>query len=114
MTPYELAKMIHMELSPVAPKLSAAINRALVDIGEGSMLVGLGPGTNTNDTVSFQESETLRVEDGDSEGVLAAIQQMIGQLEAHSSWTVIIDKKPGRRGSPLALLYTLVRAKDRW
>ena len=25
MTPYELAKMIHMELSPVAPKLSAAI-----------------------------------------------------------------------------------------
>lgn len=113
MTPYELAKLIHMELSPVAPKLSAAVNRALVDIGEGSVLVGLGPGTNADDTVSFQESETLRVEDGDAEAVLATIHQMIGQLEAHSSWTVTIDKKPGPRGCPLALLYTLVRTKGR-
>ena len=39
MTPYELAKLMHRELSPIAPRLSAALNRALVDIGEGSMLV---------------------------------------------------------------------------
>ena len=59
MTPYELSKLIHVELSPIAPRLSAAINRALVDIGEGSALVGLGPGTNENDNVSFQDSETI-------------------------------------------------------
>jgi hypothetical protein len=33
------------------------------------------------------------------------------KLEEHSSWKVIIDKKPGRREAPLELLYTLVRMK---
>ena len=109
MTPYELAKLIHVELSPIAPRLSAAINRALVDIGEGSMLVGLGPGTNQNEPVSFQESETIDGAAADVDGALAKIQAAMGMLEAHSSWNVIIDKKPGRRGDPLELLYTLVR-----
>jgi hypothetical protein len=36
---------------------------------------------------------------------------MMWKLEAHSSWKVIIDKKPGRRHQPLELLYTLVRMK---
>lgn len=111
MTPYELAKAIHMELSPVAPRLSAAINRALVDIGEGSALVGLGPGTHENDSVSFQESETIQAGMGGAEAALAKIHEMMGTLEEHSSWKVIIDKKPGQRGKPLDLLYTLVRVK---
>ncbi len=109
MTPYELAKLIHVELSPIAPRLSAAINRALVDIGEGSVLVGLGPGTHQNDPVSFQESETIAAAAADADGVLARIRGAMGTLEAHSAWKVIIDKKPGRRGGPLELLYTLVR-----
>jgi hypothetical protein len=112
MTPYELAKLIHMELSPVAPRLSAAVNRALVDIGEGSMLVGLGPGTHENDNVSFQDTETLNVTAEGAEDALLRIHQMVSMLEAHSSWKVIIDKKPGGRGSALELLYTLVRIKD--
>jgi hypothetical protein len=111
MTPYELAKLIHMELSPIAPRLSAAINRALVDIGEGSALVGLGPGTHQHDRVSFQEAETLNVRPNDADGALAKIHAMIWKLEAHSSWKVIIDKKPGQRGEPFELLYTLVRIK---
>lgn len=111
MTPYELSKLIHMELSPIAPRLSAAINRALVDIGEGSVLVGLGPGTNENDNVSFQESETINTTGGGAEGVLVKIQAMMWKLEEHSSWKVIIDKKPGQPGQPIALLYTLVRTK---
>ena len=114
MTPYELAKRIHMDLSPIAPKLSAAINRALVDIGEGSRLVGLGPGMHENDNVSFQESETIQAADGNAEGVLAKIHEIMWTLEEHSSWKVIIDKKPGGRGKPLELLYTLVRTKDGW
>ena len=112
MSPYELSKLIHRELSPIAPRLSAAINRALVDIGEGSVLVGLGPGTNENDNVSFQESETIQTIGNDAEGVLAKIHEIIWKLEEHSSWKVIIDKKPGRRGKPLELLYTFVRTKE--
>lgn len=111
MTPYELAKLIHMELSPIAPRLSAAINRALVDIGEGSVLVGLGPGTNENDDVSFQESEAIATSDGNTAGILSKIHEMMWKLEEHSSWKVIIDKKPGRQTKTLELLYTLVRAK---
>ena len=110
MTPYDLSKLIHMELSPIAPRLSAAINRALVDIGEGSVLVGLGPGANADENVSFQESEAINTIGRDTEGVLAKIHAMMWQLEAHSSWKVIIDKKPGRLGGPLELLYTLVRS----
>lgn len=109
MTPYELSKLIHMELSPTAPRLSSAINRALVDIGEGSVLVGLGPGTNEKDNVSFQESETINTMGGGAEGILAKIHEMMWTLEENSSWKVIIDKKPGRQGKPLELLYTLVR-----
>jgi hypothetical protein len=100
-----------MELSPIAPRLSAAINRALVDIGEGSALVGLGPGTHENDNVSFQESETIRAGAGEAESILSRIREMMWELEAHSSWKVIIDKKPGHRNQPLELLYTLVRTK---
>jgi hypothetical protein len=111
MTPYELSKLIHMELSPIAPRLSAAINRALVDIGEGSALVGLGPGTHENDNVSFQESETIDTGASEAEGVLAKIHEMMWKLEEHSSWKVIIDKKPGRRNQRLELLYTLLRMK---
>ena len=111
MTPYELAKLIHMELSPIAPRLSAAINRALVDIGEGSVLVGLGPGTHEDDQVSFQESETINARNNEKEDVLAKIHAMLWKLEEHSAWKVIIDKKPGKRGKPLELLYTLVRMK---
>ena len=112
MSPYELSKLVHTELSPIAPRLSAAINRALVDIGEGSRLVGLGPGTHENDNVSFQESETINVNKGEADNILAKIHAVMGTLEDHSSWKVIIDKKPGRRGEPLELLYTLLRIKD--
>ena len=111
MTPYELAKAIHMELSPIAPRLSAAINRALVDIGEGSTLVGLGPGMNENDNVSFQESEVINTAAGDAEGILAKIHESMWTLEEHSSWNVLIDKKPGRMTPTLELLYTLIRIK---
>jgi hypothetical protein len=111
MTPYELSKLIHMELSPIAPRLSAAINRALVDIGGGSLLVGLGPATHANDNASFQDSETINTTAGGAESVLAKIHEMMWKLEEHSSWKVIVDKKPGRQGQPLELLYTLVRIK---
>jgi len=112
MTPYELSKQLHRDLSPVAPRLAAALNRALMDIGEGSRLVGLGPGTNENDSVSFQESETIASEGADSAAIIGKISEALQALENHSSWQVIIDKKPaGKENRKIELLYTLFRNK---
>jgi hypothetical protein len=113
MTPYEVAKMIHRDLSPIAPKLAAAINRALVEIGEGSMLVGLGPGTHENDDISFQEQEEIRLVGTDGADHLIRITAALSKLEEHSSWKVIVDKKTSPDRSRLQLLYTLYRIKDR-
>ncbi len=111
MTPYDLAKMIHKELSPIAPKLSAALNRALIDIGEGSVLVGLGQGTHEDDHISFQEIETINVRGNDAANILTVISGVMWQLEEHSSWKVLIDKRPNTDPDTLELLYTIFRSK---
>ena len=110
MTPHETAKMIHQELSPFAPRLSAALNRALLDIGEGSLLVGLGPGSNENDDVSFQEIETIPLKGTDAATILAKIHQTLWGLEENSPWKVVVDKKPGNNPDQLELLYTIFRS----
>ena len=112
MTPYELAKMIHKDLSPIAPKLSAALNRALIDIGEGSTLVGLGLGTHEDDHVSFQEMETINVRGDDPANILTVISGVIWKLEEQSSWKVLIDKRPSADPDTLELLYTIFRSKN--
>ena len=114
MTPYEVSKMIHRELSSVAPKLSAALNRALTDIGEGTMLVGLGPGTHENDHVSFQETEEINTQGNDPANILSIISGALSKLEEHTSWSVLIDKKPASDPHRLNLLYTIYRSKKRF
>jgi len=109
MTPNETAIMIHRELSPIAPKLSAALNRALLDIGEGSRLVGLGSGTHQSDPATFHEFETFSLKGSHPADILTKITQVLQALEAHSSWKVIIDKKPSHTPDQLELLYTLFR-----
>jgi len=111
MNPYEMSKMIHKELSPIAPKLSAALNRALTDIGEGSVLVGLGEGTHENDHVSFQETEQIHTQGNDSVNILSIISGVIWKLEEQTSWKVLIDKKPTTDPNTLELLYTIFRSK---
>ena len=111
MTPYEMAKMIHKELSPIAPKLSAALNRALIDIGEGSVLVGLGHGTHEDDKISFQEIETINVRRNDPANILSVISGVIWKLEEQTSWKVLIDRRPSADPDTLELLYTIFRSK---
>lgn len=111
MTPYEMAKTLHRELSSFAPRLSAALNRALLEIGEGSILVGLGPGTNENDDVTFQESETITTQGDDPAHIISKIMNVLNILENNSSWTVLIDKKPGAEKESIELMYTLYREK---
>jgi hypothetical protein len=113
MTPHELAKTMHRELSPVAPRLAAALNRALLDIGEGSVLVGLGPGTHQDDPSAFNESDRIVLGHDEPAAVIARITQVLWQLEEHSPWKVLIDTKPRRRGAThLELLYTIFRMKE--
>ena len=109
MTPSELATTVHRELSPVAPRLAAAINRALLDIGEGSLLVGLGPGTHVDDPASFTESETIRLDGENAAAVLARITQVVWQIEAHSRWQVFVERKKSSVPGVLELFYTLFR-----
>jgi hypothetical protein len=112
MTPYELAKLLHRELSPVAPRLSAALNRALTEIGEGSLLVGLGPGSHVDDDVSLQETEQFQLaEPGAGHRILAEINAALAKLENHSAWHVLIDKKPSADAGRMELLYTIFRHK---
>jgi hypothetical protein len=113
MTPYELSKTLHKDLSPVAPRLSAALNRALTQIGEGSLLVGLGPGSHRDEAVTFQETEVIALQREEPAAVILKISQALSLLVAHSRWKVVIDKKPSRRRDRLELLYTISRSGDR-
>jgi hypothetical protein len=109
MTPYEVAKTLHRELAPLAPKLAAALNRALVEIGEGSSLVGLGPGTHKDDRISIQEYEEINLMGAHPADVIARISHTLTILEANSNWEVLIDKKPTQGKDRLELMYTLFR-----
>lgn len=112
MTPYELSRTLHRELSDIAPRLSAGLNRALVDIGEGSLLVGLGPGTHRDDRITFQETETIDTRREEPSSVLARILEVTALLENHSSWTLLVDKKSSGKDQ-LELVYTFVRESKR-
>lgn len=109
MTPYELSRELHRELSPVAPRLAAALNRALLDLGEGSILVGLPHGMSADDTVSFEDRESIDLAGAEAAAVLVRITQALAMLENHSAWRVIVDKGVGFQGGRLELLYTLFR-----
>lgn len=109
MTPYELSRELHRDLSPIAPRLAAALNRALVDMGEGSVLVGLPNGMSASDPASFDERESIALQGTEPAAILARITQALMLLENHSSWRVIVDKGKGGRSDHLELLYTLFR-----
>jgi hypothetical protein len=109
MTPYEVAKALHRELAPLAPKLAAALNRALVEIGEGSNLVGLGPGMHEDDQISFQEYEQIALQGAHPADILNRITSALQILEANSSWEVLIDKRSTREKDRLELMYTIYR-----
>jgi len=109
MRPYELSKIIHQDLAGVAPRLAAALNRALVDVGEGSQLITLHASTGDDDPATFQETERIEVDGEDSAAVIVRLNRVVASLEEHSCWRVIIDKKPQRDRGVLELMYTIFR-----
>lgn len=113
MTPYELARELHRELAPLTPRLAAALNRALLDLGEGSLLVGLPSGMSAEDDAAFDVSESIDLQGADTALVLSRITQALVLLENHSSWRVIVDKGASRQPDRLELHYTLFRQARR-
>ena len=112
MTPYDLSRELHRELAPVAPRLAAALNRALVDLGEGSVLVGLPHGLSAEDDAAFDEHESIDLQGTEAAHVLSRITQALTLLENHSSWRVIVDKGRLQDTGHLELRYTLFRQKS--
>lgn len=109
MTPFELANTIHREISAYTPKLSAAVNKALLYYGDGSALVGLEYGKNRNDELSFEESESITVKPDESSMVMLKVMQAADLMESHSAWRVIVDVKPTQKSGRLELRYSLIR-----
>jgi len=111
MTPYELAKIIHTEISSFAPRLSGALNRALLEFGEGSPLVGLNGQSLGNNPESFQEMEQINAQPQDFADIILKIRPVLLLLEENSSWKVVIDKKPDTEPNKIELLYTVFKQK---
>lgn len=111
MTPFELVNTIDKEISAYTPRLSAAINKALLYYGDGSALIGLEHGKNENDVITFEESEDIKVKQDEAHLVLLKVMEASTLLEKESSWRVIIDTKPVDKDGNMALRYSLIRDK---
>ncbi|GBC59544.1 hypothetical protein DENIS_0483 [Desulfonema ishimotonii] len=111
MTPFELLNTINKEIDAFTPKLSSAINKALMYYGEGSSLVGFEHGKNENDAISFEESESIRVRQDQSPLVMLKVMEVATLLESNSSWRLIVDTKPADKEGRMAFRYTLIRDK---
>jgi len=112
MTPFELVNTIHKEISIYAPKLSAAINKALLYYGDGSSLVGVGHGRNENDEISINDHESIIVKADESPLIMLKVMHVADLMESHSAWKLIVDVKPADRNGRMELRYTLIRNKS--
>ena len=112
MSPFELMNTIDKELSSCTPKLSAAINKALLYYGEGSSLVGLEYGKNQNDAISFNETERIRIKPEESLLVMMKVTTVAGLLDENSSWRLIVDTRPADKNGNMDLRYTLIRNRN--
>ena len=111
MQAYDVAKTIHRDLAGIAPKFCASANRALVDIGEGSKLVGLGEGTHENDVVTIHETESISGKTIDPYEALFRITQAIEAIRNASSWEVIVEQKIAADKKSILFRYTFIRDK---
>lgn len=111
MEAYEVAKTIHRDLAGIAPKFCALTNRALVDIGEGSKLVGLGEGSHENDLVTLHETESVSGKVLDPYEAIFRITQAIEAIQNASSWDVIVEQKIAADKKSIVFRYTFIRDK---
>jgi len=65
-----------------------------------------------DDAVTFHETEIINLAGTDQANIIAKITEVLFQLEGHTSWKVIVDKRPGPNKKNIELFYTLIRSKD--
>ena len=111
MSPFELVNTIDKEISAHTPNLSAAINKALLYYGDGSVLVGLEHGKNENDVLSFDETEDIKVKSDQAPQILLKVMEAGTLLEKESAWKLIVDARPADKHGNMSLRYTLIRDK---
>ncbi|MEE4356990.1 MAG: hypothetical protein V2I97_11000 [Desulfococcaceae bacterium] len=114
MTPFELMNTIDKEIKAYTPKLSAAVNKALLYHGEGSSLILPGSSRGENEDLSFEESEKIGVKKGEPDLIIAKLMDAASLMEQHSSWRLIVDtRKPDKEGN-MEFRYTLYREKRKF
>jgi len=109
----DVIKTIHRDVVGFAPKFVGIANRALVDIGEGSKLVGLGKGTHENDVVTIQETEVISAEAMDPYEAIFRITQAIELIQSSSGWEVIIEQKIATDKKSIVFKYFFTRDKTK-
>ncbi|MFP4305765.1 MAG: hypothetical protein ACLFRG_01195 [Desulfococcaceae bacterium] len=107
MSPFELLGAINQELDGQAPKLSAAVNKALMYHGEGRIITDASG--NPDPGMTIEEKETVRAEADGSHRLMLALVEATRLLEMNSRWRLIVDvKSPGKDGRT-ELRYSLIR-----
>ncbi len=107
MTPFELLGAIDRELDGRVPRLSAAINKALMYHGEGRIITD--PSGNPDPGMTIEEKETVRAEVEGTHRLMLALVEVTRLLEMNSRWRLIVDtKSPGKDGRA-ELRYSLIR-----
>lgn len=105
MTPFELNNAIHKEVGDYLPRLSAAVNKALLYHGDG-LIVTPGAG---NDALQITESDAVSVKPDEAPDIMLRVMNAAHLLESYSRWRLVCDTKSAIRGRSLELRYTLMR-----
>jgi len=107
MSPFELLGAINQELDGQAPKLSAAVNKALMYHGDGRVITDASG--NLDPSMTIEEEETVRTEIDGSHRLMLALVEVTRLLEMNSRWRLIVDTKSPGKGGRMELRYSLVR-----
>lgn len=107
MSPFELMSAINEQLDGRAPRLSAAINKAVMYHGDGRIIAD--PSGNPDAAMTLEEKETVRAEGDGAHGLMLALVEVSRLLEMNSRWRLIVDTKSPGGAERVELRYTLVR-----
>ena len=107
MSPFELVNAIDKELDGLAPRLAAAVNKALMYHGEGRIVTSASGDPNA--ALTIEESEMIRSDPDISHKMMLSLMEVSRLLEMNSRWRLIVDTKSPGKGDRTELRYTLVR-----
>lgn len=107
MSPFELVNTINKELDGMAPRLSAAVNKALMYHGEGRIVTSVSGDPDA--ALTIEESETFRSDPDGAHKIMLSLMEISRLMEMNSRWRLIVDTKSPGKGDRMEIRYTLVR-----